>query len=193
MGQFSHEQVLGLLVQLADNTKRSGTLTVRDVVPVGSAVPAWFCPWASDAPGLAWTMSHDNFFSLIKCVPSLTDNSHSYIELLGGGAWGVVPDPRLFPHLTNRAADFHHGGAFSGTAQDGTVTYGLRATITGQVFWDESASAAYAYVADTLIGLGVAARIIAQELVPHFGGNVFDREDQQSDLRLLWSVSGRQT
>lgn len=189
MGQFRHEQVLDLLAQMADNTRRMGTLKIGEVVPVGGAAPEWMCPWSPGAPALAWTMSHESFFALVRCVPSLIDPSYSYVELVGGGAWGVPSNARLFERLTTRATDFHHGGAFS-TSEEGHC-YGLRNTITGQLLWEENASAAYSYISATLIGLGVAARTIATELLATVGGTIFDSEDTEAGLRLLWSVSRR--
>lgn len=163
MGLLSYDELVGLLGATADQFHEAEEYVVKTLIdlPGGVSGPRTFHR----------TFASPSAFILLRATPG--DDGRTLIQIAGGGARGALSDVRLFQHLLSRYMDFDWGGPFALTMADGTVTYGSRITISSDLISSDNKANAYNYIAGLIDMLGQTARILANELVPHFGGTMF--------------------
>jgi hypothetical protein len=167
MPSLPYKEVIRLLEETSEKFQQGGTYLVNRHL----AAPYVMSFTASDG------------FVLVK-VTDLGAEGSSRIMIIGGGAKGSRPEAKLFQHLLSRTLDFDWGGPFARQYPDG-VTFGHRVTIPSEVITMENIRNSIDYIYGMIDVVGRIGRITAEELVPEFGGEIFDGSNPWDDSKSL--------
>ena len=146
--------------------------------------------WSGESPFKAVTFTNPGSFVLLQCEEPEHPDDWVSIQIAGGGGLGARPDPNLFRHLLLRSNDFIWGGPFASINPNGTVTYGHQLTISSSLVSREDPRDAMLFMMDMVQVIGEAARLLATEVLPQFGGYLLDGSDQKHDAVLLAALLG---
>jgi hypothetical protein len=141
-------------------------------------------------PIKAMTFTNPDAYTMLKCRRPEQPDGWTRIQIAGGGGLGARPEPGLFQHLILRSNSFDWGGPFAANHPNGTVTYGSQLTIPSTLVNQTDPRDAAAFTMNMIRIMGQAARILATEAIPHFGGSLLNGSDQTHDTLLLAALLG---
>ena len=171
----SNQELTGILRAIGDKFESAGDYRVNLF-------------FDESGPFFAQIYTNPSAFVCVRACEMPDGSSRMWLEIAGGGAHSTFPDGRLFQHLLTRGLDFDWGGPFARIVGDGTMTYGSRLTLPSDIL-STANKASFSFVMGMIDVMGQMSRVLAQELVPHFGGQMFGGSEKD-DVRLLAALVG---
>lgn len=137
----------------------------------------------------AVTFTRPQGYSMIKLVRAEAANVGTFVQVAGGGAMNAPINPSLCQEMLDRHIQLDWGGPFVRSWPDGSMTYGTQMTLPGVILGQENPEG-FGFLFGMVDAFGEAARLIAGDLVPHFGGSVLDGSEPDHDQQLLVALIG---
>lgn len=133
----------------------------RDQYRVSTAIDSedcWLGVWANDG-----------VYVLVQAAVAEPALNRSLIDVHAGAAYGMQPSRELFQTLATASWRFDYGGPWSRVRQDGTA-FGWRSRLPSELFSEGNLSDAFGFVLGMVDAFGQACNVLADELIPRFGG-----------------------
>lgn len=138
----------------------------------------------------AWlkTFANDDLYALVQAT--LPDNGpeRTFLLVHAGAGYGAQPHIGLFQSLCTQAWRFEYGGPWATVTKDGLVAFGWRLLIPSDLICAENISDAFGFLLGMVDNLGAVARLVGSELIPSYGGVLFEDSDPDAFPNLLAGV-----
>jgi hypothetical protein len=169
-----YSEIVKMMEETSEAYNRRGEYAVREVL---------------SAPKVL-SFTTPETFVLVKVSEISAANSESYVEIVGGGADGARPEPKLFRHLVTRTLAFDWGGPFANHFPSGTVTFGHRMLTPSDLIVSENIRNCIGYIYGMIDVIGQTARVIASEIIPEVGGRLLDGSGRDDTILLTALMAG---
>jgi hypothetical protein len=131
------------------------------------------------------TFANDSLYVIVQASHAWPDIGRSLIDVHAGGGYGLRPDGDLFRALGTATWRFDYGGPWARMTPDGSAAFGWRSRLPSDLFAEQNRTDAMGFVLGMIHMFGTASRIMADELIPQFGGSRFADDDPESWPPLL--------
>lgn len=118
----------------------------------------WLGTWASD-----------HLYVLVQASVADPALNRTLLDVHAGAAYGAQPRGELFRALATASWRFDYGGPWARVRGDGAA-FGWRSRLPSELFSQENISDAFGFVLGMVDTFGHACRVLADELIPQFGG-----------------------
>jgi hypothetical protein len=130
------------------------------------------------------TFANESLYVLVQASLAHPQLNRSLIDVHAGGAYGMRPDGMLFEAIATSTWRFDYGGPWARIRDDGAA-FGWRSRLPSELFCDANRSEAFGFVLGMVDVFGSAAEVLAEELIPRFGGRRIRVDDPQAWPPLL--------
>jgi len=131
------------------------------------------------------TFANDSLYAIVQASHAWPDIGRSLIDVHAGGAYGLQPDRNLFQAVSTATWRFDYGGPWARITPDSLAAFGWRSRLPSDLFVEQNLTDAMGFVLGMIQMFGVASQLLADELIPQFGGRRIADDDPEAWPPLL--------
>jgi len=128
--------------------------------------------------------ANDGLYVLVQASVAEPALNRTLLDVHAGGAYGMNPRGELFQALATSSWRFDYGGPWARVRNDGAA-FGWRSRLPSELFSEGNLSDAFGFVLGMVDAFGQACTVLADELIPQYGGKVCRDFDPNSWPALL--------
>lgn len=126
-------------------------------------------------------------YAMVRMSKADASNIGTFVQIAGGGAVGVPADATFCQGILERHAAIDWGGPFVRSWPNGLMTFATQMVTPGILYSDPDS---FGFLLGMVDLFGEAARSIALELVPRFGGELLDGTGSNHEADLFAALVG---